>query len=122
MVAPLIARVGANHFDVFVTESERSEERRLMEAALRDELRIVLLRRGLQARGLKEDLIKRPLRERGAQVLTEEAAVALLFVRRRSGSMMGGLALTDDAGAIEWIVEACKEMSVHYGGRGLSRT
>ena len=65
VVAPLIARVGANHFDVFVTKSERSEERRLMEAALRDELRIVLLRRGLPARGLKEDLIKRPLRERG---------------------------------------------------------
>ena len=43
-----------------------------------------------------------------------EAAGALLFVRGRLGSRLGGLALTDDAGAIGWIVEACKEKSVHY--------
>ena len=88
-----------------------------MEAALRDELRIALRRRGLPTRGLKEDLIKRLLRGPGAQALTEEAAGALLFVRRRLGSRAGGLALTDDAGAIGWIVEACKEKSVHNGGR-----
>ena len=46
----------------------------------------------------------------------EEAAVALLFVRRRLGSRSGDLALTDDAGAIGWVVEACKEKSVHSSG------
>ena len=41
-----------------------------------------------------------------------------LFVRRRLGSRLGGLALTEDAGAIVWIVEAYKEKSVHNDGRG----
>ena len=67
---------------------------------------------------MKEDLIKRLLRGRGAQALTEEAPVAPLFVKRRLGSRPGGLDLTDDAGAIGWIVEACKEKSVHHDGRG----
>ena len=58
-----------------------------MEAGLRDELRIALRRRGLPARELKGDVVKRPLRGRGAQALTEEAAVALLVVRRRMGSV-----------------------------------
>ena len=48
---------------------------------------------------------------------SEDAAAALLFVRRRLGSRLGG-ALTGDAGAIGWIVEACKEKSVHNDGRG----
>ena len=85
-----------------------------MEAPLRDVLRIALRRRGLPARGLKEDMIKRLMRGRDAQALTE-AAATLLFVRRRLSSRPGGLALTHDFG---WIVEAWKEMSVHNGGRG----
>ena len=72
----------------------------------------------LADKGLLEDLIERLSRGHGAQALTEEAAVALLFVRRRLGSRPGGLALTDDAGASGWIVEACKEKSVHNDGRG----
>ena len=34
------------------------------------------------------------------------------------GLEAGGLALTNDAGAVEWTVEACMEKSVHNGGRG----
>ena len=63
----------------------------------------------LADKGLKEDLIKRLLRGRGAQALTEELAVALFFVMRLLGSRPGGLALTDDAGAIGWIFEVCTE-------------
>ena len=59
-----------------------SARRRLMQATLRDEIRVVSWRRGLSTRGLKKDLIKRLLHENGAQALTEEAAAALLFVRR----------------------------------------
>ena len=70
-----------------------------MEATLRDERRIAFRRRGLPARGLKEDLIKRLMRGLSAQVLTEEAEAALLFVWLRLGSRPCGLALTDDAGA-----------------------
>ena len=84
-------------------ESECSVRRRLMEAALRDQLRIALRRRASPARWLKEDLMKRLLRGRGAQALTEEAVVALLFVRRRLASRPGDLAWIDDAGAMEWI-------------------
>ena len=84
-----------------------------MQATLRDEIRVVSWRRGLSTRGLKEDLIERLLHENGAQALTEEAAAALLFVRRRLGSRPDGFALTDDAGAIRWIVKACREESVH---------
>ena len=79
-----------------------------MQATLRDELRVALCRRGLPAREPKEDLIKKLMRGRRAQARTEEAAVALLLVRRRLGSRLGGLTLTGDAGAIEWIVEVCK--------------
>ena len=96
-----------------------------MQATLRDKFRFALWRRGLPTRGLKEDLIKRLFRGHGAQSLTEEAAAALLFVRRRLGSRLGGLALTDDAGAIGWIVETCKEESVHNDATmdtGRSRT
>ena len=57
---------------------------------------------------VKEDLIKRLLRGRGAQALTEEAAAVPVFVRRRSGSRPSGRALTDDAGTIGWKVEACQ--------------
>ena len=69
-----------------------------MEAVLRDELRIALRRRGLPARELKEDLTEMLMCWHGVQALTEEAAVALWFVRRRLGSRPGGLAVTDDAG------------------------
>ena len=93
-----------------------SARRRLMQATLRDEIRVVSWRRGLSTRGLKEDLIKRLLHEAGAQALTEEAAAALLLVRRRLGSKPDGFALTDDAGAIRWIVKACREDSVHDDG------
>ena len=86
-------------------ELKCSAWRRLMQATLRDELRVALCRRGLPAREPKEDLIKRLMRGRRAQARTEEAAVALLLVRRRLGSRLGGLTLTGDAGAIEWIVE-----------------
>ena len=98
-----------------VTGSECSSRRRL-QATLRDELRVVSWRRGLSTKGLKETLIERLLRGRGAQALTEEEAATLLFVRRRFGSRPGGLALTDDAGAIGWSVEARKEKSVHING------
>ena len=101
-----------------MTDSECSVRRRLREATLRDELRIALWRRrGLPA-SWKEVLIKRLMRGHGVWALTEEAAAALLFVRRRSCSRSGGLALTDDAGAIGWIVQAFTEKSVHNGGRG----
>ena len=72
----------------------------------RDEIRVVSWRRGLSTRGLKKDLIKRLLHEDGAQALTEEAAAALLLVRRRLGSKPEGFALTDDAWAIRWIAKA----------------
>ena len=49
--------------------------------------------------------------------MTEEAAAVLLFVRRRLGSRLDGFALTDDSEAIGWIIEACKEKSVHDDGR-----
>ena len=65
------------------------------DAILRDKLRVAFWRRVLPTRrGLKEDLIKRLLR------------------------VLPGLALTDGAGAIGWIVEACKKKSVHNDGRG----
>ena len=60
-------------------------------------------------------------RGHGAWALTGETAAAV-FVRRRLGSRPGGLALTDDAGAVGWIVEVCKEKSVHNDGRGRTRT
>ena len=47
---------------VIVTDSECSARRRLMQATLRDELRVVSWRRGISTRGLKEDLIERLLR------------------------------------------------------------
>ena len=87
-----------------------------MQATLRDESRVVSWRRGLSSRGLKKDLIKRLLHESGAQALTEEAAAALLLVRRRLGSKPDAFALTDDGGAIRWIVKACREKSVHDDG------
>ena len=93
-----------------------SARRRLMQATLRDEIRVVSWRCGLSTRGVKEDLIKRLLHENGAQALTEEAAAALLLVRRRLGSKPDGFALTDDAGAIRWIVKVCREKSVHDNG------
>ena len=103
-----------------VTDSGGSARRRLMLATLRDELRVVSWRRGLSTRGLKEDLIKRLLHGHGAQALTEEAATALLFVRRLLGSRPDGFALTDDGGAIRWIIEACREKSVHNDGRAVT--
>ena len=75
-----------------------SARRRLVQATLRDEIRVVSWRRGLSTRELKKDLIKRLLHEDGAQALTEEAAAALPLVRRRLGSKPGGFALSDDAG------------------------
>ena len=69
-----------------------SARRRLMQATLRDEIRVVSWRRAFSIRGLK-DLIKRLLHENGAQALTEEAATALLLVRRRLGSRPDGLGL-----------------------------
>ena len=107
---------------VFAEARRRQQERnldkigvipRLMEATLRDELRIALRRRGLPT-----SLVKRLMRGNGAQALTEEAAAAPLIVRRRLGSRPGGLALTEDAGATGWIVEACKENSVLNDVRG----
>ena len=77
-----------------VTDLECSARRRLIQATLREELRVALWRRGLPTRGKKENLIKRLMRWCGAQALTEEAAV-----RWRLGSRPGGLALADDAGA-----------------------
>ena len=56
------------------------------------------------------------MRGHGAQALTEEAPAAQLFVWRL-GSLCG-FALTDDGGAIGWIVEACKQKSVHNDGHG----
>ena len=94
-----------------VTDSGCSARRRL-----RDEIRVVSWRCGLSTRGLRKDLIKRLLHEDGAQALTEEAAPALLLVRRRLGLKPDGFALTDDAGAIRLIVKACREKSVHDDG------
>ena len=95
--ASLPKRGGISEHAVAI-ESECSARRRLIEAVLRDELRIALRRRGLPARGAEGRLDQETVGGRGALALTEEAAVALLFVRRRLGSRLGGLALTDDAG------------------------
>ena len=73
-----------------------------MEATLRVELRTALRRRGLPTREV-EGRADQATDAWAWRALTEEAVVPL-FVRRHSGSRPGGLALTDDAGTIGWIV------------------
>ena len=81
--------------NVIASESECSTRRRLMEAALRDKLRIVLRRRGLPPRGLKEDLIKRLLPRQprlvGSFVVSEVsigASDSALLVRQALNSVL----------------------------------
>ena len=89
-----------------------------MELMLRDELRVALRLRGHFVSGLKKDLVERLLHERGARGLTEEAALALQMVMRRSGSRPDGRALLDDAGAYAWIRRACTEGPRGQEGQG----
>ena len=53
---------------------------------------------------------------RGWRAGTDGGSSSVPLVRRRLGSKPDGFALTDDAGAIRWIVKACREKSVHDDG------
>ena len=68
------------------------------------------------------DLIKRLMRGQCAQAMTEEAAAALLFVRRRLVSRPGGLALTDDAGATREFLRSARRSRSTTVDAGRSRT
>ena len=61
----------------------------------------------MSTRGLQAELVERLVHGPGARMLSEEAVVAMMFVARRQGSRVDGLALADDAAAYQWICRAC---------------
>ena len=78
-----------------------------MQATLRDELRVALWQ-GVAGR-LEQETDAWVWRA-GSDGRRSSGAVVRL-------ATLGLEALTDDAGATGWLVEACKEKSVHNGGR-----
>ena len=76
--------------DTATREYQRcSARRRLMQATLRDEIRVVSWRRGLSTRGLKKDLIKKTV-ARGLRAGTDEGSSSGTATRQATLGLKAG--------------------------------